>query len=141
MIRIDVEYEGDLRCRAVHAPSGRVLQTDAPRDNHGRGESFSPTDTLATALLTCMMTVMGILAQKSGWSLAGMSGSVEKHMTALPPRRVAKLVVAVALPASTAALLDADAKKALVQAGETCPVRLSLSDLVDVQTRYDFGEG
>ena len=76
MVRIDIQYEGDLHCSAVHGPSGRTLDTDAPVDNHGRGSSFSPTDLLATSLGCCMATVMGILANERGYRLEGTSISV-----------------------------------------------------------------
>jgi putative redox protein len=137
MILIEADYQGDLRCRAVH-PSGSALVTDAPLDNQGKGEAFSPTDTLATALLTCAMTVMGIRARTSGWSLDGMSGSIEKHMTTTPPRRVAKLVMTVNIPAEAARSLDNEARRALIEAGERCPVRLSLADAVEVEAKYVF---
>ncbi len=139
MVRIDVEYLGDLRCRATHEPSGSALQTDAPRDNHGKGEAFSPTDSLATSLATCMLTVMGIHARREGWALEGLTARVEKHMTTAPPRRVAKLVVGVTLPDPAARGLSADARLALVATAESCPVRLSLSDAVEVVTSYDLG--
>ena len=82
MVDINVEYQGDLHCRAVHGPSSAVLVSDAPVDNQGRGESFSPTDLVATGLGTCMATVMGILARKHGYALEGMRVHVKKHMTA-----------------------------------------------------------
>jgi putative redox protein len=133
MIRIDVEYQGGLRCRAVHAPSGAALVSDAPLDNHGKGESFSPTDTLATSLASCMLTVMGIRAQKEGWAIEGSRAAVEKHMTSEPPRRVARLVVTVEMQAPS---LDDAAKATLVDIAESCPVRLSLSEKVTVTTNY-----
>jgi putative redox protein len=133
MVRIDVDYQGGLRCRAVHAPSGAALVSDAPLDNHGKGESFSPTDTLATSLASCMLTVMGILAQKRSWSMEGSRAVVEKHMTTAPPRRVAELVVAVEMRAPG---LDDAAKAELVEAAESCPVRLSLGGNVTVTTNY-----
>src|SRR5690242_8407032 len=113
MIRIDVEYTGELRCRAVHEPSSASFISDAPRDNHGLGQAFSPTDTLATSLATCMLTVMGISAKKAGQDIDGTKASVEKHMTAAPPRRVAKLVVDVTIPSDKAAKLDAAARSSL----------------------------
>lgn len=138
MVKIDVEYTGELRCRAVHGPSGATLVTDAPRDNHGKGEAFSPTDTLATALASCMLTVMGIAAQKDGTSIDGTRALVEKHMSVEPPRRVAKLVVQVTIPAERAKLLDAAARAQLESVAERCPVRLSLSAETEVVTRYDW---
>ena len=71
MVSIQFEYQGDLHCRAVHGPSGTELNTDAPKDNQGRGESFSPTDLVATALGTCMLTVMGIMARTLGLDITG----------------------------------------------------------------------
>ena len=93
MVKIDVAYEGDLHTTCRHGPSGRELETDAPVDNQGRGESFSPTDLLATALGTCTLTVMGIVARREGWKLEGARSRVEKHMVADPVRRVGRLVL------------------------------------------------
>lgn len=138
MVKINVEYTGDLRCRAVHGPSSAALITDAPRDNHGKGEAFSPTDTLATALGTYMLTVMGIACKKSGWSIDGARATVEKHMTTEAPRRVAKLVVQVSIPSERSALLDEAARKQLESTAENCPVRLSLSASTEVVTSYDW---
>jgi len=88
MVEIDIEYEGDLHCRAMHGPSSAVLSTDAPKDNQGKGEAFSPTDLLATALGACMMTVMGIYARTKGVDLKGTHVHVTKEMVADPRRRV-----------------------------------------------------
>jgi putative redox protein len=139
MVRIDVEYTGELRCRATHGPSGAQLLTDAPVDNHGKGEAFSPTDTLACSLATCMLTVMGIAARGAGQNIDGTRVSVEKHMTTSPPRCVAKLVVSVEVPAERAQSIDADARTRLERTAETCPVRLSLGAQVEVQTSYRWG--
>ena len=84
MVEINITYEGDLRCTAVHVSSGTTLRTDAPRDNMGKGESFSPTDLIATGLGTCMMTTMGIVARKMGLDLAGTHVKVVKEMIATP---------------------------------------------------------
>ncbi len=139
MVRIDTLYEGDLRCRAVHGPSARALETDAPVDNQGRGESFSPTDLLATGLVTCMATTMGILAKKRGWDITGMTLSVEKIMSADPPRRVARLETRLALPEERASQLDAVARQELEHAAHTCPVRISISPAVDVPIEFVWG--
>jgi putative redox protein len=138
LVRIDISYDGDLRCEAVHAPSGRTLGTDAPVDNHGRGESFSPTDLLATALGTCMATTMGILAKQRGIDLAGMTVVVEKSMTP-PPRRVGKLDVVIRLPAAKAERIDAEGRLALEERAHHCPVRLSLLTGVDVPVVFHWG--
>lgn len=136
MVRIDIEYTGDLHCRATHAPSGKSLETDAPVDNHGRGESFSPTDLLATSLGTCMATTMDILGRERGYVLAGMTVSVVKHMTP-PPRRVARLDVKLVLP-KTVAGLDAQARADLERRANECPVRLSLLPAIDVPVAFDW---
>ncbi len=135
MVRIDVLYEGQMHSTARHAPSGSTLATDAPVDNHGRGESFSPTDLLATGLGTCMSTVMGILAHKRGWSIDGMKVTVEKTMTTSGPRRVARLDTRLEMPESTAPL-DPDARRLLENAAATCPVRLSLLDAIEVPIKF-----
>ncbi len=84
MVNIQIEYQGDLHCRATHGPSGVELSTDAPKDNQGRGESFSPTDLVATALGTCMLTTMGILARTLNIDITGTTATIEKEMTATP---------------------------------------------------------
>ena len=94
MVRIEATYDGNLRCTATHGPSGTELITDAPVDNKGKGESFSPTDLLATSMLTCVMTIVAIRADSRDIDVSGMSGSVEKSMAA-NPRRVAKLEVVI----------------------------------------------
>ena len=139
MVRIDIDYEGDLHSRARHGPSGRVLETDAPVDNHGRGESFSPTDLLATGLGTCMATTMDIVAKKNGWDLTGMHVSVEKIMSREPPRRVARLETTLTLSEPRASLLDAGARAELEHTAHTCPVRLSLASGVDVPVTFVWG--
>lgn len=134
MVTIDIAYAGGLRCRAVHGPSGATLTTDAPVDNHGKGEAFSPTDLCATALATCMTTIMGIVAQRDGVDLTGLTVRVEKHMTATPPRRIARLVAVFSMPAGIAA---ADRAK-LERAAHTCPVGLSLHPEVQVEAVFRY---
>jgi putative redox protein len=138
LIRIDIQYEGDLHCRAVHEPSGATLSTDAPVDNHGRGATFSPTDLLATSLGACMSTVMGILARERGYALEGMTVSVVKHMTP-PPRRVARLAVTLDVPAAGAAKIDAAGRADLERRANECPVRLSLLPAIDVPILFNWG--
>src|SRR5277367_6506036 len=81
MVAIQFEYQGDLHCKAVHCPSGTELSTDAPKDNQGRGESFSPTDLVATALGTCILTTMGIMARTLKIDVVGSTATVEKEMS------------------------------------------------------------
>ena len=121
-VRIDSVYQGDLRVAATHAPSRVTVVTDAPVDNHGKGESFSPTDLVATALINCMATIMGIKARSLGIPLEGMTLSVEKIMTAEPPRRIASLPVTITLPVK----LTDEQKRSLIAAAEACPVAKSL---------------
>ena len=115
-------YAGHLRTEATHVASGNVIQTDAPVDNHGRGEAFSPTDLVSTALGSCMMTVMGIVAERHQWDLVGCSFAVVKHMSTEAPRRIAQIDVTFMLPAA----LAPTERTILERAAHTCPVGLSL---------------
>ena len=135
MVTIQLEYEGQLHCRAVHGPSGTALATDAPKDNHGRGESFSPTDLLATALGSCMLTVMGIMARTLEIDIAGATASVGKEMASAPVRRIERLTVKIHVPQK----LDEEQKLKLERAALTCPVHKSLHP--DVQTPIEFTWG
>lgn len=137
MVDIFVEYQGDLHCQAQHGPSSAVLVTDAPVDNQGRGESFSPTDLVATGLGTCMATVIGILARKRGFALEGTRVHVKKTMTSSPPRRIAQLAVAITLPkAATDSVQDGRAE--VERAAHECPVRLSLLEAILVPVVFDW---
>ena len=127
MVRMDVTYDGDLRCTATHGPSGTTLVTDAPVDNQGKGESFSPTDLLATSTLTCIMTILAIRAESRGLDLNGMHGHVEKHMVG-GPRRVGRLVAEVVLPDG----LDKEGRAWLIADAASCPVTRSISDGLDL---------
>lgn len=135
-VEIDVVYEGQLRCRATHGPSKTQLATDAPVDNHGRGESFSPTDLVATALGTCMMTLMGIVAERSQLDLAGTTVHVVKEMIQEPVRRIGTLRVSIRVPADKAARLTPEDRKKLETAAMHCPVHKSLHP--EIQTPIEF---
>jgi uncharacterized OsmC-like protein len=134
MVEISIKYLGDLRCEARHEPSGTVITTDAPVDNEGRGESFSPTDLAATSLGACMLTIMGIAARKQGVDLGDTQVKVLKEMTPKPPRRIAKLTVVftIPLPASH------DKRAMLEEAARNCPVHLSLDPGVEQEMRFDW---
>ena len=132
MVRVDIVYTGQLHCEATHAPSSAILTTDAPVDNHGRGESFSPTDLVATALGSCMLTVMGISADQHGWDLAGTTVTVSKEMTSEGPRRIARLEVAIDVPAD----LDEADREVVERAAHTCPVRLSILPAIEVPVAF-----
>ncbi|HEY0759269.1 MAG TPA: OsmC family protein [Acidisarcina sp.] len=136
MVAIELEYHGDLHCTAVHGPSGTVLNTDAPRDNQGRGESFSPTDLLATALGSCMLTVLGIMARSLKIDLAGATATVEKAMTSSPPRRIESLTVKIHVPQS----VSAEDRQKLEGSAHTCPVHQSLHPDVRTPIEFTWGE-
>lgn len=131
MVRIDATYDGNLRCSATHGPSGAELITDAPVDNMGKGESFSPTDLLATSMLTCIMTIVAIRADSKEIDVAGMTGSVEKSMAA-NPRRVSKLEIIVNLPSN----LNIDDRAWLITEGCNCPVCMSVSESMEVDVTF-----
>tara|TARA_B100000767_G_scaffold264538_1_gene279556 strand:- start:860 stop:1258 length:399 start_codon:yes stop_codon:yes gene_type:complete len=131
MVRIDATYDGNLRCSATHGPSGAKLITDAPADNMGKGESFSPTDLLATSMLTCIMTIVAIRADSKEIDVAGMTGSVEKSMAA-NPRRVSKLEIIVNLPSN----LNMDDRAWLITEGCNCPVCMSVSESMEVDVTF-----
>jgi putative redox protein len=132
MVSIQYEYQGDLHCKAVHGPSTTELNTDAPKDNQGRGESFSPTDLVATALGTCILTTMGIMARTLNVDLAGATGTVEKEMTATAPRMIKSLTVRVHVPTS----VSPENRLKLERAAHTCPVHRSLHP--DVQAPIEI---
>ena len=136
MVEIDVAYEGELHTSCRHAPSQALLATDAPLDNQGRGESFSPTDLLATALGSCALTTMGIVAAREGWELTGSSARVEKHMVADPARRVGRVVVRFALPAG----LGPDARARLEATAHGCPVMRSIHPDLATELEFAWGE-
>ena len=135
MVAIQLEYQGELSCKAVHGPSGTELNTDAPKDNQGRGESFSPTDLVATALGSCMLTVMGIMARTLEIDITGTAANVEKEMKATPPRMIASLKVKIHVPHA----ISPENKLKLERAAHTCPVHKSLHP--DVQTPIEFTWG
>ncbi len=132
MVKISLAYEGSLRCRATHGPSGQTLQTDAPVDNHGRGESFSPTDLVATALGSCMATLLGIIADRHHLDLRGMEIVVSKEMSTEAPRRIARLATTIGIPLPP----DHPQRKVLENAALTCPVHQSLHP--EIEKPLDF---
>ena len=134
MVEIDITYRGELRCEARHTPSGVTLVTDAPADNQGRGESFSPTDLVATALATCVATIMGIYAQRHDIDLAGMRVRVEKHMVADPHRRIGRLPVIIDVPVQ----LDERHRTAIEEAAHHCPVHHSISGAIDAPLIFRY---
>jgi putative redox protein len=132
MTTMTCRYEGSLRCAAEHAPSGSRLITDAPVDNQGKGEAFSPTDLVATALATCLLTVMGIVAEQQGIAIEGARVRVEKAMSQSGERRIALLEAWIDLPAG----LDDGQRDLLIRAGERCPVKVSLEGCVPMRLHW-----
>jgi putative redox protein len=129
-VEVDITYEGGLHCTASHGPSGNTITTDAPVDNGGRGEAFSPTDLVAAALGTCIITVMALVAQRSGIDLTGTRIHVIKEMTSVPVRRIKTLAMTITLPRGVV-ISDADRKK-LQNAAYACPVKQSLHPDVEI---------
>lgn len=130
-----VEYEGDLRTVCTHLRSKNSFQTDAPVDNNGKGERFSPTDLLATSLGTCMVTVMGIKARTMGFDLNGIKVEVEKIMKA-EPRRVGGINLFFHIP-DNLNTIDEKTKQILKNTGNTCPVQQSIHP--EIEVNVDWG--
>ena len=132
-VEITGKYAGSLNVEMVHGPSGRPLTTAAPVDNQGDGSSFSPTDLVASALGSCMLTIMGIVANREGWDLSGASFKVEKHMES-SPRRIGRLPVRFEMPAS----LTQEQREKLERAAKACPVAKSLDQRVKVEATFSY---
>jgi len=131
-VEIRLSYEGGLRCAAVHGPSGARLHTDAPVDNHGRGEAFSPTDLVTAALGACMLTIMGIVAERHGIDVRGVTVRLEKHMLADPDRRIGRLPAVITVPGR----VSEEHKKLLERAALTCPVHKSLDPRIERPVQF-----
>jgi len=127
-------YEGHLRTEATHVASGTIIQTDAPVDNHGRGEAFSPTDLVGTALGTCILTTMALVAERHGLSVVGSAFEMQKIMSQEPPRRIAQLNVTVRLPA----VLSPEQRALLERTARTCPVALSLNPEIRQEVQFEY---
>jgi len=132
MVKMNAVYEGDLRCRLTHEQSGSVILTDAPKDNMGKGEAFSPTDLVAAALGSCMLTIMGIAARKSNIDIKGARVDVSKEMVTTPLRRIGTITVDVHMPKG----IPVDQRSMLEHAAHACPVHKSLHP--DVVTPINF---
>lgn len=135
MVTITGEYQGELHCTARHGPSGNALVTDAPKDNLGRGEAFSPTDLVATAFATCVATTMAIAARKHGAVLGSMRYEVTKEMSADAPRRITRLALQLWVPAIPAGI----SREQLESAAHGCPVHRSLAPEVEKAITFHWG--
>lgn len=134
-VDIDIVYTGGLHCEATHRPSGSKLVTDAPLDNGGKGEAFSPTDLCATSLGTCLVTTMALVATRHGIELAGTTVHVAKEMVADPRRRIASLPTTVTFPRELASL-PAEKRALLEATARACPVTQSLGPNVEVPMTF-----
>ena len=133
MVTSTVVYEGNLRVKNTHLKSEDTFLTDAPTDNNGKGEAFSPTDVVATALASCMLTIMGILAEREHIDLVGTEANVTKTM-ASNPRRISKIEVQFTFPTN----YDDSTKKKLENAALTCPVHHSLHPDIDKDIQFIY---
>lgn len=134
MVEIHVDYEGELHCNALHLPSGNRLVTDAPVDNNGRGEAFSPTDLVATALGACMATVIGIVARRKEIPVEGMKVAVRKFMSEDLPRRISRLELDLEMPLSG----DHPDRALLESTARGCPVHHSIHPDIEVVMNWKW---
>jgi putative redox protein len=134
MVEITMEYLGDYQIKSIHNLSGAQITTDAPLDNQGKGRSFSPTDLVATALGSCMATIMAIAAGKKSLDLGKMKVVVQKEMAAKPARRIGKLTVEIEVPNP----ISPENQKMLENAAKTCPVHHSLHPDVEVTVSFKW---
>ena len=134
MVKIEIEHPGGLHSEAVHTQSGTRLQTDAPLDNEGRGESFSPTDLVATALGTCMTTTMDLYAKRIGLSINGTKATVVKHMVSKPVRRIGKLEVVLQIPLPP----NHPERANLERVALNCPVLKSLHPDLEIPVSFSW---
>jgi len=132
-VEITGTYTGNLKMDLTHGPSGATLKTAAPVDNKGDGSSFSPTDLVATALGSCIVTTMAIVAEREGIDFTTATFRVEKHMQS-DPRRIARLPVEIHMPAG----LSPDQRTKLERAGHTCPVHKSLLPEIEKEIRFVY---
>lgn len=135
MAIIEISYVGNLRTRCVHGDSGEVILTDAPTDNQGEGECFSPTDLLAISLGSCVLTLMGIVAKSLNIDISGTQITVEKEMKG-PPRRIGKLILRSRCPRSFDDKIHAQLEKAALN----CPVHNSLHPEIIQEMHFQWGD-
>lgn len=135
MATIKTEYLGNLRTRAKHVKSANALITDAPIDNHGKGEAFSPTDLLATSLASCMFTIMGIAADANGIDVVGIKADTDKIMES-NPRRVSRLDIQITFPEGKE--YSEEQRSILEKAALSCPVYQSLSEKMEKNISFNW---
>ena len=130
--KISCKYLGDLHAEAKHSQSGSVIHTDAPKDHDGNGKGFAPTDLLASALGTCVITIMGIEAKRRGWKLGEINVNVYKTMTSEGPRKIKSLVLEIFMPLQ----LDSHRFEVLKNTAEECPVKLNLEESIYIELNW-----
>jgi len=136
MVEMNIAYEGNLRCLATHGPSGSTLRTVAPKDNQGDGSLFSPTDLVATALGTCMLTILGIVARRHDIDLSDVTVKVQKEMATTGIRRIARLPVEFRLPID----LTPEQQSMFEEAAMKCPVHKSLHTEIQSPVTFIWGK-
>lgn len=135
-VKMEIVYNGELKCTATHGPSGKQLTTEAPVDNGGKGEYFSPTDLVAVAFGSCVMTIMGAIAGREKINLEGTTLKVEKEMVSQPARRIGKLITEVNFPKGLN--LSEVQKTKIERAVGSCPVKQSLHSDVIVECKFIY---
>lgn len=133
MVKCTMTYQGGLRCELQHEPSGSTIQTDAPVDNHGKGEAFSPTDLMCSAVAGCMATIMGIYAQEKGLDLKGLRITESKEMSA-NPRRIAKIITEISVPLPA----DTPHRQALIDCAMGSPAMRSLHPDIEIPITWNW---
>ena len=133
MNTFEVEYDGNLRTTAIHLDSGSKINTDAPKDNHGLGEKFSPTDMLCSSLASCILTIMAIAVEKNGIDIKNTFATVKKTM-ASNPRRISKIDIDLVFPRD----YDSKIKTILERAAKNCPVHHSLSEKIEKNFSFKY---
>ncbi|MCZ7590984.1 MAG: OsmC family protein [Kiritimatiellae bacterium] len=126
-VEINAVYDGGLRCTLTHGPSGSQVETDAPTDNKGKGERFSPSDLVASALATCILTTIGIAAEGRGWDVSGMRIKVTKEMSSTPPRRIARLPIELWMAHD----MPEEGRQQVERIAHACPVQRSLNESIE----------
>jgi len=134
MVKMQASYSGGLHCEVIHIPSKSQLETDAPKDNLGKGERFSPTDLMGAALASCILTTMAIVAEREGIQLKGAKAEVGKEMVSLPSRKIGSLNVQVTLPSA----VPEGAREKLQRAAQNCPVKKSLHPEIQAQIEFSY---
>lgn len=134
MVEMKVVYTGGLHCDLEHGPSKTVISTDAPKDNKGRGEAFSPTDLVGGALASCILTTIALTAEREGLVLIGTEATIHKEMITAPVRKIGRFIVNLKLPKN----LDETHRRKFEQLAHSCPVYLSLHPEIKIEMTFNY---